>query len=549
MARTLKSKKRGGGLFNFFTRKKVAPAPSLAPAPKKSFFNRFTRKNVKPVETINPASVISRTNTPKTSRSFFSRFSRKKPNTTVKITNPISVLNNKRYETPSEGIERSMSFAFQKLDGGQVNNQKLFLSPEEKKILQVRILSAIRQSSFNDINSICETIFGEPESSFNVELRAWENSHPNPLVVPFPASSGFARLIGLIMDTDRERQHFTNTDAQACKANSNGNQKRSLSAKTLNTDTCMVIANTPAGLDNAMELGNTFYIMINPKFWIHGSTSRYQTPYYKVDRPNFATIETRYALANSSIQDAFLNKGLMLIEPRLGFLFQKEAPELWNRHYWLPKFSTKHNGVRNYSKKSNTRSNNGSRMYLNKAIVNDIRAPDRVRDILRIVVLTLQKYSALRRFAFTKSPEWCSKIYSDSYTSIATELLRPDIDFPPYGYTFNREEFDKEFQDNQRWANPKGNIGFKSFDDPRLQVFFNTYPNKLANPLVHGFDWLQEQYRKDVMEVQIEPLKNVEELVEQVNSAFTANKALAYTPMNQLHNIYPPMNESNNIYI
>jgi len=265
----------------------------------------------------------------------------------------------------------------------------------------------------------------------------------------------------------------------------------------------------------------------------------------------------------------------MLIEPRLGFLFQKEAPELWNRHYWLPKFSGEQNLLRNYNNQSNTRSNNGSRMYLNESIINLVRKPNTVVDILRIVLLTLQKYSALRRFAFTKSPEWCSKIYSDYYVNNAVELLRPDIDFlsyghtfsneeferESYGYVFNRKEFDKEFQDNQVWANSNKMILFKSFDDPKLLVFFEKYDikvpiskqvplsEKLANPLVHGFHWLRDQYRKDVMEVPIEPLKNVEELVEQVNSAFTANKALAYTPMNQLHNIYPPMNESNNIYI
>jgi hypothetical protein len=540
MPRTLKSRKRGGGIFNVFTRKKVAPAPSVTPAPKKSFFSRFTRKNVQPVETVNPAFALAQTSKP--SKSFFSRFSRKKPNN-VKTTNPISILKERRYESVQEGIERSMSFAFQKLDGGRVDPEKLYLSPEEKKILQARVLSVVREQgeyfgnneTQNEIDVFCQALFGQSLTSFDKELRAWENSHPNPMIIPFAATSAFARLIGLILDTDRERQHYTNTDAQACIGNSNGTEKRSLSAKTLNTDTCMVITNTPDSLENAMEIGDTFYIIVNPKFWTRGASGRYQSKYYKVNKPTFATIQTKYAVANSSIQDAFLNKGLTLIEPRLGFLFQKEAPELWNRHYWLPKFSTNPALVHNYNDKSNIRNNNGSRMYLNEAIVNDVRKPDSVKDVLRIVLLTLQKYSSLRRFAFTKNPTLCSQIYSDYYVNNAVELLRPDVDLPESGYKFNRDEFDKEFADNQRWANPKGIALFKSFDDPRLQVFFKTTAAKLANPTVHGFVWLKLRFRKNVMEVPFEPLPNVETMVNQASMAFRPNKALPYTPMNELH--------------
>jgi hypothetical protein len=392
-------------------------------------------------------------------------------------------------------------------------------------------------------------------SSFDKELRAWENYHPNPMIIPFAATSGFARLIGLILDTDRERQHFTNTDAQACIGNSNGSEKRSLSAKTLNTDTCMVITNTPDSLGNAMDTGDTFYIVINPKFWTRGASGRYQSKYYKINKPTFATIQTKYALVNSSIQDAFLNKGLILIEPRLGFLFQKEAPELWNRHYWLPKFSTNPALVHNYNNQSNVRNNNGSRMYLNEAIVNDIRKPDSVKDVLRIVLLTLQKYSSLRRFAYTKNPDLCSQIYSDYYVNNAVELLRPDIalpvsdgDLPDSKYTFNRQEFDTEFVNNQRWANPKGIALFKSFDDPRLQVFFKTNPAKLANPTAYGFMWLKPRYKKRFMQVPIDPLPNVEAMVNQASMAFRSNQAMPYTNMNQLHNLLPPMNASHNIY-
>jgi hypothetical protein len=158
--------------------------------------------------------------------------------------------------------------------------------------------------------------------------------------------------------------------------------------------------------------------------------------------------------------------------------------------------------------------------------------------------LTLQKYSALRRFAFTKDPDVCSQIYSEYYVNNAAELLRPNVDLPQVGYNFNREEFDKEFADNQRWAHSKGIALFKSYDDPRLHVFFRTNPAKLAN---FAPSWFKMRYRKDVMQVPIEPLPNVEAMVNRAN-AFSPNQQVPYTNMNQLHNLLPTMNASHNIH-
>jgi len=543
MARTLKSK-RGGGFFNFFKRKKVAPDPSLAAAPKKkSFFNRFTRKRGNKWETVNPP-VAKPTVATGPKKSIFTR----KRGNKWETVNPASVIPQtpntpvKQYESTVAGLERGMSFAFQKLDGGQVDPNKIYLSPEEKKTLQVRFLSAIRQVGY-DTNKLSDMLFGEPLSQFDEELREWEHSHPNPLITPFPSSGSLNRLIGQILKTDRERMYSTNIEFQQCLPNNKGNRWHSLSEKTLYTDTCTVITNTPEALSEAMSIGDTFYIVVNPKFWSN-SISRYDSNYYNSETNRFATIHTKYILVNSSIQDAFLNKGLMLIEPRLGFLFQKEAPELWNRHYWLPKFSNDPKLLRNYNDQSNIRNNNGSRMYLNEAIVNNVRKSDDVKDTLRIVLLTLQKYSALRRFAFTKDPDVCSQIYSEYYVNNAAELLRPNVDLPQVGYNFNREEFDKEFADNQRWAHSKGIALFKSYDDPRLHVFFRTNPAKLAN---FAPSWFKMRYRKDVMQVPIEPLPNVEAMVNRAN-AFSPNQAVPYTNMNQLHNLLPTMNASHNIH-
>jgi len=105
---------------------------------------------------------------------------------------------------------------------------------------------------------------------------------------------------------------------------------------------------------------------------------------------------------------------------------------------------------------------------------------DYLDDVDRIVLLTLQKYAVLRRYQWTHEPSWCSDVYTHSYKEpyMAYELLNPQLDFD--GYQFNIEEFQEEFIGNQQWA---GKVKYKSLKDikflPRIPGFQPDFPWKV----------------------------------------------------------------------
>jgi len=111
---------------------------------------------------------------------------------------------------------------------------------------------------------------------------------------------------------------------------------------------------------------------------------------------------------------------MALIHPRLGFIIQNSYPELWAKRYWI--------------------------------------ADDRYDPITRIVILTLQKYSAIRRYYGTgdyygtEDDAWSSALYKQNPfdPQIAYELKNPQITLARYD--FNEQEFLEELIDNQVWA-------------------------------------------------------------------------------------------------
>ena len=115
------------------------------------------------------------------------------------------------------------------------------------------------------------------------------------------------------------------------------------------------------------------------------------------------------------LQKMFIEGNLILIHPRLGFIIQKMYPDIWAGTYWF--------------------SNNS------------------IDPMTTIVLLTLQKYSALRRYDATEDDSWSSIIYRQNpfEPSTAYELKNPQIIIGRY--KFNEEEFLEELIDNQIWVN------------------------------------------------------------------------------------------------
>jgi hypothetical protein len=113
---------------------------------------------------------------------------------------------------------------------------------------------------------------------------------------------------------------------------------------------------------------------------------------------------------------------MILIHPRLGFIIQKNYPDIWARSYWIP---------------------------------------NNIDPMTKIVLLTLQKYSALRRYDVTEDDSWSSIIYKQNpfEPSTAYELKNPQLIVGRY--TFNEAEFLRELIDNQIWAISSNEIEYK----------------------------------------------------------------------------------------
>ena len=109
---------------------------------------------------------------------------------------------------------------------------------------------------------------------------------------------------------------------------------------------------------------------------------------------------------------------------------------------------------------------------------------------------------------------------------IAVELLRPDIAFE--GYEFDKNAFDAELQDNQRWTS--GNVYFRSFDDVRLKTFLGVSDAALANP---SFPWMVHTNKRTEMRVPVEPLPEERAAREAVASSLTIRSAIPYTSQNE----------------
>jgi hypothetical protein len=121
---------------------------------------------------------------------------------------------------------------------------------------------------------------------------------------------------------------------------------------------------------------------------------------------------------------------LILIHPHLGFIIQKMYPEVWASSYWFP---------------------------------------SNIDSITKIVLLTLQKYSALRRYDATGDDSWSSYLYKQNpfEPSTAYELKNPQIILG--NYEFNEAEFLEELIVNQIWA-----VSLNEDDFKRRKAYYNS---------------------------------------------------------------------------
>ena len=331
-----------------------------------------------------------------------------------------------------EGLQYAFVFAYQKMKNIPLNNTILRLTPEQLNELRATLKNAINnRKSFDEI--AVEVFNCKDENEFNDQLKKWES--PNNLikvgnVVKISQSyAGFlGRLIPHILRTDKELRYVYNSGIEyQC------NELSSNTSKTLDNNCIIVYKNLNNYNLYSEGLDNKLYIIIN------------------IEIPqNFLIIKSNKFMMTSYIKDTFSEGLMLLIHPRLGFIIQKEYPEIWSNKYWMTE--------------------------------------RRIDSIDRIVILTLQKYSALRRyFGASYIPSnssdrvydqsWCSLLYKSNPFEpyIAYELKNPQISIGEYPISMIQdksfdEEFLKELIDNQVWANSANEEDYK-----RRKVSGDTY--------------------------------------------------------------------------
>lgn len=507
MRKSRRTARRGGGFFNklkgIFTRKKskVVPAPVVVEEA------RFTPRSLAPIR----APEIRRNNIP------FSPY-----------------IGEEHFEDAVRGNLRDITFAYYKLSGRTPDERTPFVTDNQWSELRLRFLTAIygqtqfQTRGYPNLEELCQTLYGMSQKDFEKELQLYERLQFHPLEKPFVSASFFGRLLPEVLRTRRELERYASI--VDCV---NGSKTI---RKSLMSDYCVMLTNDydqyvrylkmsesdPGGTIKFVE---DSWIVLHPYYF---SSFDHLKPFYESTH-RFAN--SKFLLTYPCILDAFTRKGMAIISPRLGFVLQKEAPELWNQNYWLPKFDPRRPNYNEYSNERFNRNDflgNSRKNPISNTNLALVRTNSPLVDAHRIVILTLQKYAAARRWLWTRDPVQCSEIYERNYMDpeIAVELLRPDIGFE--GYEFDKDAFDEELLDNQRWTS--GNVYFRSFDDVRLKTFLGVSDAALENP---RFPWMVHTNKRRRMEVPVLPLPEDTAAREAVVTPFNIGSAIPYSSENE----------------
>ena len=253
----------------------------------------------------------------------------------------------------------------------------------------------------------------------------------------------------------------------------------------------------------------------------------------------------------SFVQDAFEKGGVWLFHPRFFVLLQESNRDKLEGQYLMPRF-------------------------------------DRT-DL--VTIATLQKYTAIRRYIWTKDSKFASQVYKEDLRKLAAELRSPYITLPgpntvlpgfsrnyqsltlegsnkeyvqnkvatiPY---FNFSEFDmtaflKELRENQIWAG--GKVRYSSYSDPRLDRILPmpsfsrriiSANGTITNPAytTRILPWLKDSTFRPTEEVPIPPLPEERELESYTRSlgvfGLNNNTIINEQPINSLRP--PPLSRAN----
>jgi hypothetical protein len=517
------------------------PKPTPTPTPKpKGFFSFFTRKQntkVKPVN-LTPERVIKTNWANRLAPAKSSFFTRKgkannRLNTNRKPNNrPYKQSKNNtpdNYEPIDHAYERDMLFLYQTMKGiNSFTNPRDLLSNKEKSELRKNVLKNmyniktdrfIRPTSDESYEKLINNLTRLDKKTFDTTLQTYEMEPPAGMVsnglLPTPAARYINRLINPVLFTDDEFKRFTEKEKLHCTINVIFENDKT----NMKQNICVLLGySIPAlfdGIDNNFSLfGSALYMVIHPYYHPDAAGQKYTKQYYdtSIDNERWFMADSEKFAKSKIIEDVMKNKGLQLIHPRLGTMFQIQLASLWNQGYFNPS----------------------------------------VDPTDRIVILTLQKYAAIRRYTWTKNPSLASEVYEVNPKNIANELRAPYFTLP--GKTFDSQEFFKEFRDNQLWAG--GRVRYNSYSDPKLNKILptnpdfniiqmaknvsekslNNYPLGGVNPV---FPWFSPDTKRDEEEIPIPPLSEEEAAKEDairenamkrnIGSKINVSKAIPFT--------------------
>lgn len=355
------------------------------------------------------------------------------------------------------------------------------------KLQKKKILPIIRQKIAECIiiyneDKIPEYVFNTTDAKLNSRFKTYINNRNIKKlgIIPF-TTPAVSRMYGDILTAHPEFTDSANT--YTCGINIDSHTHHF----TLNE--CTIIPKSIYKLYEKMET-NQYYI-INSQEYTQPSFESYTLynnkneliEYY--DPYTTATVGPVLSIfldKVSYVKMAFEEGGVMIIHPRLALLIQIQLPELFNSPYF------------------------------NTALHYD--------QVDTIVILTLQKYAAIRRYMWSKDPLYTSEIYKVDPKNIAEELRDPyslfkypyenddsqkneniPWDTIPYSKTFTDfTDFKNEFIENQRWLS---DIRYDSIDDPNL---YNILPTRYDR-------WCLKGEYKSIEQVRIKRIPEFEKFI------------------------------------
>jgi len=502
----------------------IEPTEAERVEPKRGFFSRmFTRKRTqKP--TIQTASVPL--------KPVYTNYKSQLNKNTQNVGPYVNVSQHTgRYESIKDAYDRDFVFlhkAIHKEDPSA--NPTPVLDPQTKRELQKEVLRRMynkETDSFDvpsDMNRFIQSLTGLDEHTFNEQLRQYENNPPPGTMasdlIPTPGSGGIARMIQPVLYSEDELARTADTQDKICGAQS----KFTNSVKNMNQGVCVLLGYSIPALFKLIQsdqlYSSALYIVIQPQFHPSSSEQKYKGSKVYDTSASLRGSGVRNlelgALGRSVILEHVMeHRGLEVIHPRLGFLFQTKLASMWNKGYYNPDLS----------------------------------------DLDRIVLLTLQKYAAIRRYMWTKDPALASQVYEVDPQSIANELRAPYFTLPNEP-AFNASAFFDEFRKNQLWVS--GIVKYKSYSDPGLDAFLPTNPdlnivqmaknvsNKSTQSYPLGtnpvFPWFSPETQKDFEQTPINSIPEEDQVrQEQFGTAipYTESAAAAETARNILGTSQP----------